>query len=188
MKRVWTLVLLLSLGLNLGLGLQWLLAGSRPDTPPAADPSTVAAPPPDLEDDAAALAPEQVERLLQRRLERMSARLDLSPAQRDALWDVHRDRGVQVISRRHELRRARAALQELYATGEPTLADAQAAQRRISTLQTALDSVVVEVMHHERAILTPQQRQQYRGFFAPMREGPRGRGEHPGRSGARQGG
>lgn len=185
MKRGWTIVLLVSLGLNLGLGLQLLLTGAWSDRSPAEHQPAVALPSPELPDDELAPDPQQIERLLQRRLDRLSARLDLSPAQRDALWDVHRHRGGQVFARRQELQRARDALQELYATGEPPLADAQAMQRRISTLQAALDSVVVEIMHHERAILTPQQRQEYRGFFTPMRGG---RGEHPGRPGSRRGG
>lgn len=173
MKRGWVIVLLLSLGLNLGLGLS-LLRTAPPPPPPRAD-----GPPPPLDQP---LDRAEVERFLQHRLDRMAVRLDLSEEQQAALWSLHLEDGGQVLSRRRELQRARAALQDLYAAGEPTLAQIHAAQQRISALQAALDSVVVEVMFHERAILTEEQRQQYRGLFATPREAPRGRWDRGGRS------
>ncbi len=167
MKRGWLIVLLLSAGLNLGLGLKaWRGAPAAPEAPPSG--LEVPGDPP------------QIERFLGRRLDRMAARLDLSAAQRDALWRLHRQDGPQIVARRQKLHAARTELQQRLTAAEISLADLQAAQTRISDLQAALDSVVIDVMYREREILTPAQRQAYRGFFPPGPEGSRGRREHPG--------
>lgn len=181
MKRIWIFVLLLSLGVNIGLGLAlW----RRPFVPPASMGDLRPAPSdladaPFVTDDAPDA--EQVERMLRHRLDRLANRLDLSVEQRDALWTLHREDGSQVIARRRQLQLARVAMQDLYAAGQPELAAVQAQQRQISQLQAALDSVVVEIMHRERGILTPEQRRDYRGLFSPQREGGRGRWERSGR-------
>lgn len=176
MKRGWLIVLLLSLGLNLGLGLKtW--RESSPAAPPP--------PEPELELPA---DPPQLEHFLGRRLDRMAARLDLSPEQREALWALHLQEGQEIVARRRELHQARRDLQDLLNAASAEESDLQAAQRRISILQTALDSVVVGVMYQERQLLTPEQRQAYRGFFPPAGEAQRGRRDHPGgQRGPRQG-
>jgi Spy/CpxP family protein refolding chaperone len=166
MKRGWLIVLLLSLGLNLGFGLHLLRVAPQPSAGP---------PLPEREADQA-----QVERFMQRRLDRMAERLDLTVSQRDALWALHREHGEDVFARRQELQQARSALHELLSAAEPTLPGVHDAQRQISRLQAALDSVVVDVMYRERAILTPQQREAYRGLFPAAGEGPRLRRDHPG--------
>ncbi len=184
MKRIWVFVLLLSLGVNLGLGLALWRRPAAPLLPPPLEAGPRQAPPdgPDGPfDPDGAPDPEQVERMLRHRLDRLAARLDLSDEQREALWELHRDDGGQVIARRRQLQQARAAMQDLYAGGQPELAVVQEHQRRISQLQAALDSVVVEIVHRERAILTPEQRRDYRGLFSPQREGGRGRWERSGR-------
>jgi Spy/CpxP family protein refolding chaperone len=168
MKPGWLIVLLLSLGINLGLGWQ-LLRG--PAAPPA--------PPPGRGDGALDVPTDSVhvERFLGRRLDRLAARLDLSAPQREDLWRLHREDGLEILARRRELHRARAELQEALSVGEPTLAELQAAQRRLGALQADLDSVVVEIMYRERALMTPEQRQAYRVFFPSWRDGQRLRRE-----------
>ena len=169
MKRGWLIVLLLSLGLNLGLGLN-ALRGPLPAPEPL----------PGLQaDDGLETTADhaQVERFLRRRLHRMSERLGLSQDQRTALWELHLADGREIIMRRRVLQRAREDLQHLFDAPAPDLVDIQAAQHRISALQASLDSLVAGVVFRERAILTPEQRQAYRGFFGPGHEG------HPGRRG-----
>ncbi|HOX26040.1 MAG TPA: periplasmic heavy metal sensor [Candidatus Krumholzibacteria bacterium] len=167
MKRGWLIVLLLSLGLNVGLGVNLLRrdagAPPLPDAPEA--------------DDAGAQPDRvRVEGFLRRRLDHLSGELGLSAEQQEALWAVHAEAGERVFERRRAMRAARAELHRIFASTEPAPAQFHAAQRRISALQAELDSMVVEIMVKEREILTPEQRQLYRGLFP---EGPdRGRRGH----------
>jgi Spy/CpxP family protein refolding chaperone len=171
MRRGWSIVLLLSLGINLGLGLHLL---RRADGPSAPAPPFETGPP--MPVDRA-----QVERFLGRRLDRMQDRLDLSPQQRTALWDLHLADGREIFERRRRLQEARTAFQQLFGDEEPELMEVLAAQRRLSGLQAELDSVVARIMFRERELLTPRQRQAYRGFFPGTRDGQRGATHHPGR-------
>lgn len=170
MRRSWSIVLLLSLGINLGLGLHLL---RRAEGPPA--PSPTFGPGPPMPVDRA-----QVERFLGRRLDRMQDRLDLSPQQRTALWDLHLAEGREILERRLRLQEARAEFQQLFDAEQPDLAEVLAAQRHLSGLQAELDSVVARIMFRERELLTPRQRQAYRGFFPGGRDGQRGASHHPG--------
>jgi len=170
MKRGWLIVLLLSLGLNVGLGVNLLRRDQVP--PPLAGERG----PADLE---AGPDHAQAERFLRRRLERMAAELGLSAEQRTALWNVHAEAGERIFAQRQAMREARAEMHEDLAAPAPDLARIHSVQRRISALQAELDSLVVEVMVRERAVLTPEQRERYRGFFpdGPGRGGlERGRG------------
>jgi Spy/CpxP family protein refolding chaperone len=179
MKRGWLIVLLLSLGLNLGLGLNALREPSPESAPQFREPQEAGP--------EAPIDHGQVEHHLKRRIDRMSARLDLSDDQRDSLWRLHLSDGQEIIMRRRELQQARTDLHQLFTLAQPNLADIQAAQHRISSLQASLDSLVVRVMFHERALLTPEQRQAYRGFFPKGQEGTRGRhGPAAGRRGDRK--
>lgn len=182
MKRGWLIVLLLSLGMNLGLGLNALI-GTLPDQ--GADPAEQQDRVLDIPVDRAG-----TERFLGRRLERMAARLGLSPEQKEALWEIHLADGRTIVARRRELQQARMALQQLLSESDPGLEEIQAAQHEISVLQASIDSVVVRVMFQERAVLTPEQLPAYRGLF-PMtphgHAGPRGKhGPHTGGRGGRE--
>ena len=157
MKRGWMIILLLSLGMNVGLGLNLLRRPSPPASPP------VPALAPGAAEDAP--DPDQVERFMRHRLDRMSQKLNLDEGQRTALWHLHRDVGSDVFHRRRAMTDARSQLHEAYASTDADPAAIHAAVRRISATQSYLDSTIVEVMLQERAILTPQQRLHYHELF-----------------------
>ena len=163
MKRGWMIVLLLSLGVNLGLGLSLLRPSHSP--PP---PSSEVAPEPEI-----APEPGQTDRFLRHRLDRMDRTLHLAPQQREALWSLHRDLGREIVDRREEVREARARLHQAYADSGAEAAALHRILRTVNASQTELDSLVIEVMLREREILTPEQRRHYQSLF-PM--GPR---RHP---------
>ncbi len=178
-RALW-IALLLSLSLNVGLGLNLWRRGqaAAPDVPP---PGARPGPAPEAWRDLAG-DPEQTVGLLRHRLERLQRRLDLTDAQRDSLWQLHRDTGPQVLDRRRALMQARRELHGLLGTPDPDPQRVGEARRRITGLQGELDSLVVAVMLQERAILTPEQAERYRGLFPfggpdgrPDR-GPAGRG------------
>ncbi len=159
MKRGWMIILLLSLGLNIGLGLN-LLRRPSVAAPPGKAPvavSPVADEPPDSA---------QVERFMRRRLDRMSDELSLDDRQRNQLWTLHQDAGREVFGRRRAMANARWQLHEAYAAPESDPVVIHAAVRRIGLTQSDLDSMIVEVMMREREILTPDQRRHYHSLFS----------------------
>lgn len=174
MKRIWMIALLLSLGLNIGLGVSLWRQRSAPlpDTAPMTGPGM-------LEDDP---DPARAEAFMRHRLERMTARLGLDGEQRDAMWRLHRDAGPRVLERRRAMAAARRQLGDAYAGGGADPDSLAAARRRISRVQAELDSLVVDIMTREREILTPEQFEQYRRFM-PM---GRDRDHRPGRGGGRR--
>jgi Spy/CpxP family protein refolding chaperone len=185
MRTRWLwIALLLSLGLNVGLGWNLLQRAPGPEGPFAPDAprsgrdagsGPALAPPTD---------PEQQTALLRHRLDRLTRRLGLTTGQRDALWEVHQRSGAEVFARRRALEDARGRMHALLGEPEADPRGLQAARREISTLQAELDSLVLGIMVEERSVLTPEQARRYRGLFPfghhdGPRQGPGQRG--PGR-------
>jgi Spy/CpxP family protein refolding chaperone len=174
MKRIWMIALLLSLGLNIGLGVSlWRQRAAQASAIAPVDGPGM------LDED---LDPARTEAFMRRRLERMSARLDLADDQREAMWRLHREAGPQVMERRRAMAVARRQLGDAYAGGAVDPDSLAWARRRISRVQAELDSLVVDVMIREREILTPEQFEQYRRFM-PM---GRDRDHRQGRGGGRR--
>jgi len=186
-RALW-IALLLSLSLNLGLGVNLWRRGqaAAPDPPPS---GAAGAPAPAAWREGPR-DPEQTVGMLRHRLERLQRRLELTDAQRDSLWHLHRDLGPQVLEQRRALMEARHALHGLLDAPAVDAGALDEARRRITGLQGELDSLVVAVMLRERAILTPEQAERYRGLFPfggpdgrPDRgPGGRGSGRHRHRS------
>ena len=181
MKRGWMIVLLLSLGLNVGLGANYLRHRQPPPPPPEA-------PGPDDDTERPAASREQVEQYMRHRLDRMAQELDLSDEQQGRLWNLHETVGREVFSRRAAMFEARGRLREVYRQDPLDRDLLRTMQRKMSALQADLDSVVVEILFEERSILTPEQRQNYGGMFpfgadrAPRWGSGQGRGDgshHP---------
>ncbi|MHB8079919.1 MAG: Spy/CpxP family protein refolding chaperone [Candidatus Krumholzibacteriia bacterium] len=174
MKRGWLLLLILSLGLNLGLLFRPLL-GPPSSRPPlaclAGEPDTV---PPGRP---------HGEHFAERRLDRLVRQLGLDPAQRERLAAIRRTGLEPMMGRREAVHRARLALLAAYRS-DPT--DTVAVRTRLAALgaaQARVDSLVAAVMLRELAVLTPAQREAY--LEALPWEGEHARGA--GRGAARRG-
>jgi Spy/CpxP family protein refolding chaperone len=175
MKRGWLLLLILSLGLNVGLFFRPLLGG----------------PPPQPRFAGAAREPggalpghPRWDRLAERRLERLAGKLGLDPTQHEHLATIRRAGLEPMMGRREAVHRARQALLAAY-RADPT--DTVAVRARLAELgaaQARVDSLVAAVMLREIAVLTPAQRGAYL-------EALPWEGEHPhagtGRGAARRG-
>lgn len=172
MNRIWMIVLLLSLGLNVGLSLNLL---RRTTVAPAPHGVHVGPRGPEFSGSTA-----QSEQFLRRRLERMDGRLGLTEPQKEVLWTLHREVGAEVFNRRQDLLETRQRLHESYTREEVDLDEIRGLTRQLSTLQAELDSLVVDIMLREREVLTEQQRRQYRSLFPLGRDHPRH--QYPGRA------
>jgi Spy/CpxP family protein refolding chaperone len=165
MKRGWLLLLILSLGLNVGLLLRPLLGGPPPPPRFADAPG---------DPGGARQDHPRWDGLAERRLERLAGQLGLDPAQHARLAAIRRAGLEPMAGRRDAVRRARRALLEAYRT-DP--ADTVAVRARLADLgaaQARVDSLVAAVMLREIAILTPAQRGAY--LEALPWEGERSRG------------
>ena len=182
MKRGWMIVLLLSLGLNVGLGANYLRHRQPPPPPPLpadehpGDPQERRMP-----------SREQVNAFMRHRLDRMAQDLDLSEQQQEQLWALHETVGREVITRRATMFEARAQLREVYRQEPLDKARMLTLQRGMSALQAELDSVVVEILFQERSVLTPEQRENYGGMFPFGQDRTPRWGSHKGRRDGRHG-
>ena len=175
MKRIWLIVLLLSLGLNVGLGLNLLRRSTVAPAPMGRHGVHAGPRGPEFPGD-----PAHSEQFLRRRLDRMGQRLGLTEPQKQVLWTLHREVGAEVFDRRRDLLDTRHRLHESYAQEEVDLDEIRRLTRQLGVLQADLDSLVVDIMLQEREVLTPPQRRQYRSLF-PL---GRGHSQHrrPGRN------
>jgi len=186
MKRGWWVVLLVSIGLNLGLGVQLV---RRPGPPPdrrVGPPPADERPEPFVEPDSAT-----VRRFVERRLDRLSRALDLDPDQRSQLAAIQLSAGREIQQRKHAIIDRRRQLRDAYVSGAADRDRLLAEQRTVSRLQASLDSLLVETMIWEMGVLRPEQRERYHELmpWGPDGDRPghrRGRGEGP-RRGDRHG-
>lgn len=171
MKRVWVILLLLSLGLNIGLGLHVLRdRGTVVDRTQRAGRWS----------NTAVIDRERVDHQQRRRLERMIRDLNLDETQRAQLTRLHQEASGEVFARRTELASLRERMHTLFTAPSSSWSDLRDVMRQHSDAQAELDSLVVDVMFRERGVLSPAQRQQYPAFAMPFggRAGPGGPGEH----------
>jgi Spy/CpxP family protein refolding chaperone len=184
MKRAWMLILLVSLGLNLGLGLH-LWRESR-DEPRSARGTRLEHRGPGRHDWPARGDTAGWRRVGQQRLERMTDRLGLDPEQARVL----RENQARSVRRIAELREGVAPARDrvrnlLLADAVDTLAVREALSE-VGRRQADLDSVVAETILHDLAVLEPDQRARYLRLLPfDDRPGP-GSGRHRGRGRPRQ--
>lgn len=181
MKRGWLLVLLVSLGLNLGLGYRLWQSGRQ--EPPAPHPLAHHGPQPGPGEPDGPDA-ERWGDFARLRLQRMAERLDLRPDQVDRLAEAQEARGGLLHERRMKVEEARRSLHAMMQADPVDEAAVRAVIADLGRRQAAMDSLAAEAMLQELKILDPGQRERY------LRLLPLQGGRSPGgigRRGAREG-
>lgn len=184
MKKGWLLILLVSLGLNLGLGLrQWQIrqevsvrsGEQRHDRMEHPDRPAHALPDSGRWGDFA-----------RQRLQRMAERLDLSPGQVALLADAQETRGRLLHENRRQVESLRSSLHALMQV-EPVDEDrVRSAIADLSRRQASLDSLAAEALLQEMQILEPDQRIRYLRML-PLQGRPLGPGGRRGGPGGNAG-
>ena len=203
MKRFGWLILLISLGLYLGLGWRILnqLGNQRADGGPSYNSDASGRPwgkgrageggrsGMNLSDkrrgDFFRPAPGDSgawREVMERRLERITRRLDLSPSQVESFRITHREAAIQFRNHRRQVEAAEDYMFSL-ASRSPVEPDSiRAAVRDLGHRRSLLDSLVTEAMLKELDSLNPGQREMYLRILPWSRSG----GVESGRSGYRQ--
>lgn len=154
MSRLVRLVLLISLGLNVGLGWNVVRAlRDEPRRPPAAARAWRNRP---ATDDSVAWR-----RMMHRRVDRLATVLDLEPAQTARLEQLQAANVPTVRAHRERIEAARRALRE---QSEAATFDPEAIRTALAGVRHAqadLDSLTQEFLLQEFDVLTPAQRTRY---------------------------
>ena len=179
MKKSWLLVLLISVGLNLGLGIR--LLGDRGGPGGRAEFRQNREFRGERERWAAHDSVAR-KKMFTRRLDHMADGLDLSPEQREAFGKVHLDTGRLLMRKRVLIGEKRDLLHSLVTDEQIDRESIHAAIADLGQEQAVLDSLVAETMLQEMEVLEPDQRARYlellsfRRGGAGHRRGPGGRG------------
>ena len=161
MKRIWFLVLAVSVGLNAGL---LFMAKSGPGPAPGRH-----RPPP----------PGRFDARLDDHLRRMTQSLGLDETQRASVEAVHRDLLPQISEQHRRMEDLRQAIANHYAGPEFDAANFRALAESLSEAQARLDALVTEAMLGEAAVLTPDQRRKYAREMPWGRRGAPPPGQRP---------
>lgn len=163
MKRVWFLALAVSVGLNAGLLLYPVLSRN--------DEVRVQTDPPDIRDqqrppDGDRRSPpprrsEDVERVIQDHIDRMTNDLGLDRQQQSAIGTVHERLLPQILSERREMDGLRQVVASLYGQSTIDSTELRAVVQQLSDAQERLDSLTIDAMLGEAAVLTHEQRLHY---------------------------
>jgi Spy/CpxP family protein refolding chaperone len=159
MRRGWLILLALSIGLNVGL--VYMALAARSNAPPPGPPATFIEPPAPGEPDGSGPVTVPCEPMLRRRMERMARRLGLDDGQRDRLNVILNETLPQILAGRTAVQRARMALQFEYGRVDLDSDRIRILSRELNAAQARLDSLVVETMLRESAVLSPEQRGRY---------------------------
>ena len=176
MKKGWVLVLLISLGLNLGLGLR--LMGDRGGSDGRHFPRHDG----EFRRTHGRWADQDTterKKMFTRRMERIAGMLDLSPEQREVFQMVHMETGRMLMQKRVLIGKKRDILHTLVTSDEVDQDRIRQAIGELGLEQAVLDSLVAETVLQEMAVLDPDQRKRYLemlSFEKDGRSGLRGRG------------
>lgn len=154
MSRLLRLFLLVSLGLNVGLG--WTLLRERHRDEPRRPSEARAWRSRPAPGDSAAWR-----RVMDHRIERLADRLDLEPAQVELLQQLQAANGPLVHRERERAEAAREEVRAIVNAGDFEPGRARDALRRARVAQAGLDSLVQEFLMQELALMNPQQRARY---------------------------
>ena len=180
MKKGWLLVLLVSLGLNLGLGLrQWQIRQEAPARPGDQKHHRM-----ENSGRPAHAFPDSGRwgDFARQRLQRMAERLDLSPEQITLLADAQETRGRLLHENRRQVENLRRSLHGLMQVEPVDEARVRAAIADLSRRQASLDSLAAEALLQEMQILEPNQRIRYLRML-PLQGGAMGPGGRRGPGG-----
>jgi len=173
-KKGWMLVLLISLGLNVGLGLRMVRqghqaallgqgaggsqqrGGQRWERPAPSDTTAW-------------------RQFMGRRIDQLTLRLDLRPEQVDAFKATQQKSGRLMRQKRRELFQTRTRLQELMVGEGVNRPDVRRMMVEMAHRQVQMDSLAAEILLSELDILDSDQRVKYLDFL------PDGPGRHQGR-------
>jgi len=143
MKRIWFLVLAVSIGLNAGL---LFMAQNRPGPAPGRH-----RPPP----------PGHFDARLDEHLRRMSKSLGLDETQRAGVEAVHRELLPKISEQHGRMEDLRKSIATHYEGPDFDPAKFRALAESLRETQARLDALVTEAMLGEAAVLTPDQRRKY---------------------------
>ncbi len=172
MKKGWVLVLLISLGLNLGLGLR--LLGDRPGK----DGSSFSGLDGGFRRTGGRWADQDTSvrrKMFARRMNNMAEMLDLSPEQQVVFQEVHRETGRMLMQKRVLIGKKRKLLHNLVTSDEVDQEEIRRAIGELGQEQAVLDSLVAETVLQEMAILDSGQRELYLEMLSFEKEGRAGR-------------
>ncbi len=175
MKKGWVLLLLISLGLNVGLGVRVVRQGQEGALPGRGI------------DGTERLVGQRWERpapsdstawrqFMGRRVEHLARRLELRPEQIVAFKAAQQMTGRPMRRKRREMSLTRTRLQELMATADVDRPAVRHTMARMAQMRAEMDSLTAETMLGELEILDSDQRAKYLDFL------PDGAGRHRGRS------
>ena len=170
MKKIWVLVLLISLGLNLGFGLRMLndRSGSGEGRHSQRSGESHRFHGRWADRDSVARG-----KMFARRLEHIADTLDLSPEQRDEFAEVHAQTGRKLMRRRGLISEKRDLLHTLMTSDEIDQDGIRLAISELGQEQAVLDSLVAETMLQEMAVLAPDQRVRYLELLSFEKKGAR---------------
>ncbi|MFH2051279.1 MAG: periplasmic heavy metal sensor [bacterium] len=169
MNKGWLLVLLVSLGLNLGLGYRiWNAesAGGSPGGPPGG--------PSPGEVGEGRFTPRSQDRwreMAGRRLQHLTRRLNLDPEQQDALRAIQEEHGRRIQESLAALEEFRVELRGRMLAEDADPAEVRRAIHAMGRRQAVLDSLVTETVLQELDVLRPDQRMEYLELM-PFERGP----------------
>jgi Spy/CpxP family protein refolding chaperone len=196
MSRLGWFVLLVSLGINLGLGFRLFLDPSRESGARKERPAREKQWKPGREsggerswamhrgrgrwlgqDGRPALSDTSRMRLMMEfRMEALSQRLELTDEQRASFEELHLNWGRSIIAQRVKVEEARERMFELMISSAPPTDDIRRLVRDTGRQVALLDSLITETVLKEMDYLTPEQRTRYLKFLPGMDElGPGGR-------------
>jgi len=178
MKRLAMVLLLVSVGLNVGLLIKLRGAPPAPDDRGRTEWSGAMRP---AFNDTAGWR-----EMFRRRLDRMAERLELTPEQRRSFEEIQQRAGGVMRERRRLFTAAQQHVRELAADGSVDPAAFRQAMLDVRARQAAMDSLAGEFMLQELEILRPDQRARYLELL-PLDHGP-GHGRAPWRPRGRRGG
>jgi hypothetical protein len=182
MRRGWLLLLLLSVGLNLGLGYALLSQRTQAeDTVPGPARGS-------FERALVAQDTARIHEMLDRHFERVADRIGLPPELREDLRRTRRAALPRMWQRRQAVDAARRRLHRAFVAEEIRPDSVALCLRELNAAQAGLDSLVSTLMLEEMRKLSPEQRRAYLEHMPLQRPGPPGPGPRdPGR-GRRHGG
>lgn len=176
MKKGWMIVLLVSLGLNLGLGYRlWRVVHAMPE-PASARQGAWGQGRGGVHHGRGGFRSADRDSLwrqgmMERRLRRLAMALDLRPEQVEAMRAIQMDQGETVRREGRRLMEMRRDVARLLEAPEPDRDQVRGLMHAMGARRAVLDSLVTETIMRELEVLDPPQRETYLRIL-PLERGP----------------